>query len=91
MILSFKVYLALRTQMSIHSSGTNVFLLGTGVEPAMEMFGAGNSFERIQSKESGFQGANIIVTSTSTVAQATRCTKANPRPGVSKVLLLWTE
>jgi hypothetical protein len=59
MILSFKVYLALRTQMSIRSSGTNVFLSGAGVEPAMETFGAENLFERIQSEESGFQGAQV--------------------------------
>jgi hypothetical protein len=59
MILSFKVYFASRTQMSIRSSGTEVFLLGTGVEPAMETFGAGNSFERIQGEKSGFQGAKV--------------------------------
>ena len=45
--------------MCIRSSGTDVFLLGTGVEPAMEMFGAGNLFKRIQSEESGFQGAKV--------------------------------
>jgi hypothetical protein len=59
MILSFKVYLASRTQMSIRSSGTEVFLLGTSVEPAMEMFGAGNSFERIQGEKRGFQGVKV--------------------------------
>jgi hypothetical protein len=59
MTLSFKVYLAARTQMSIRSSGTDVSLLDTGVEPAMETFGARNSFERIQSEESRFQGAKV--------------------------------
>ena len=45
--------------MCICSSGTEVFLLGTSVEPAMDTFVAGNSFERIQSEEGRFQGAQV--------------------------------
>ena len=58
-ILSFKVELAARTQMCIRSSGTDVFLLGASVEPAMDTFGAGDSFERIQSEEGRFQDAKV--------------------------------
>ena len=45
--------------MCIRSSGTDVFLLGASVEPAMDTFGAGDSFERIQSDESRFQGVKV--------------------------------
>jgi hypothetical protein len=47
MFLSFKTELAARTQMGIRSSGTDMFLLGTCVEPAMETFRTGDSCIRI--------------------------------------------
>ena len=53
-VLGFKMELAARTEMSIDCCGTNMFLLGTSVEPAVDTFGAGDPFDRVQSEEGRF-------------------------------------
>jgi hypothetical protein len=47
-VLGFEMELAARTEMSVDCCGTNMFLLGTSVEPAMETFRARDPFDRVQ-------------------------------------------
>jgi hypothetical protein len=56
MVLSFKMKFAMRTQMGIQGSRGDVLLLGTSVDPAVNVFGAGDMFEGVQGEEGRLEG-----------------------------------
>ena len=59
MFLGFRDSVTPGALVGIGSLGADVLFLGTGIKPAMNRLGAGNTFERIKSKKSRLESSKV--------------------------------